>query len=62
MTVIQHGQTTYDWNGYSTDKKPLSGVPEGSRFHVIDTGKEYIFHNGMWVQDRRRIFALQNVD
>ena len=58
MAVIQNGQTTYNWNGYSSDKKPMSGVPEGSTFHVIDTGKQYIFHNKMWEQDKRLIYAL----
>ena len=45
------------WNGHSSDEKPTS-APEGSEFHAVDTGEEFIFHNGMWVQDLRRINAI----
>ena len=41
------------WNGHSSDEKPTS-APEGSEFHAVDTGEEFIFHNGMWVEDRRK--------
>ena len=47
------------WNGVSSDVKP-SDAPEGSGFHVIDTGEEYIYHNGMWVQDLRMINAINS--
>lgn len=45
------------WNGHSSDEKPTT-APEGSEFHAVDTGEEFIFHNGMWVQDLRRINAI----
>lgn len=47
------------WNGYSSDEKPSTSVSEGSQFHAVDTGEEFIYHNGMWVQDLRRINAIK---
>ena len=32
---------------------PIIGVAEGSKAHVIDTGEEYIFHDGTWELDLR---------
>jgi len=56
-TVIQR------WNGLSTDDKPITTatvtVSEGSTFHAIDTGEEFIYHNDMWAQDLRRINAIK---
>lgn len=49
------------FSGLSTDSWPLTDVPEGSTFHVIDTGEEYIFHNGTWELDRRQARALEGV-
>lgn len=49
---------TQRWNGASTDVKPEIAA-EGSTFHAVDTGEEFIFHNGMWVQDLRRINAIK---
>jgi len=48
----------HKWNGISSDVKPSSGVQEGSTFHYVDTGEEYVYHNDMWEQDMRRIYAL----
>lgn len=50
--------TIHRWNCISSDAFPSSGVPEGSTMHVVDEGKEYIYHNGAWEQDKRRIYAL----
>lgn len=49
------------WQGLSTDEKPTTDVTEGSTYHSVDTGEEYVFHNGMWERDLRRIAALQAV-
>ena len=49
------------WNGASSDIKPSSGVQEGSTFHAVDTGEEYIYHNGMWVEDLRLRYALRTI-
>lgn len=49
------------WQGLSTDDKPLTDVPEGSTFHVIDTGDQYIFHQDMWEVDLRLTAALEAV-
>ena len=46
------------WNGLSTDEKPEE-APEGSEFHAVDTGEEFIYHNGMWEQDMRKINAIK---
>lgn len=59
MTVCLIG-TIQRFAGYSTDEKP-SDVPEGSTFHSVDTGEEFIYHNGMWIQDLRNIYALRVV-
>jgi len=46
------------WNGSSADAKPDT-AQEGSEFHAVDTGEEFIYHNGMWVQDLRKINAIK---
>lgn len=62
MAFIQESNTKFHWNGFSSDLKPTSGTPEGSTFHVVDTGEEYIFHNKMWVRDLRMINALNGTN
>jgi len=52
--------TIYRWNGLSTDSKPSSAITEGSTFHCVDTGKQYIYHNGMWEEDLRLVWAIKN--
>ena len=60
MTILQ--QTTINrFNVVSSDAFPDSGIREGSTIHVIDTGEEFIYHDGTWQQDLRRIFALREV-
>ena len=46
------------WQGLSTDDKPSSDVPEGSGFHEIDTGLQYVYHQDMWELDLRLATAL----
>ncbi|MBW2632344.1 MAG: hypothetical protein JRC90_11435 [Deltaproteobacteria bacterium] len=53
--------TIHRWNGVSSDIKPVSGTAEGSTFHYIDTGEEFIFTNGMWEDDLRLRNALKEV-
>jgi hypothetical protein len=50
--------TIQRWNGASTDEKP-SDAKEGSTFHAVDTGEEFIFHNDGWERDLRRINAIK---
>ena len=52
--------TIQRFQGLSTDTKPLS-PPEGSTFHAVDTGEQYVFYNDTWEQDLRLIAALQAV-
>lgn len=54
--------TKQRWNGHSSDVKPSTDVKEGSEFHAVDTGEEFIYHNGMWIQDMRRINAIKMAD
>lgn len=58
--TVQLVTTTQRWNGHSADEKPTTGVREGSEFHTVDTGEEFIFHNQMWVKDLRKIKAIQD--
>ena len=59
--AVQLMTTIYRWNGISSDAKPDSGVTEGSTWHSVDTGEEYIYHNGMWEDDLRLRNALKEV-
>lgn len=52
ITTIQR------WAGFSTDVKPTD-AKEGATFHAVDTGEEYVYHDGVWVQDMRRINAIK---
>jgi len=56
MTVrLCTGEKRYQ--GLSSDEKPDS-PPNGSTFHIIDTGETYVFHDGTWEQDIRTQTAL----
>jgi len=44
--------------GLSTDTKP-SDAPEGSTFHAVDTGAQYVYFDGTWEEDLRKIYALR---
>ena len=57
MTVYLE-TTKQRWNGVAADVKPTT-AKEGSEFHAVDTGEEFIYHNGMWVQDLRKINAIK---
>lgn len=50
------------WQGLTTDDKPSSDVPEGSTFHCIDTGEQYIYHQDMWEKDLRLVNAIKEAD
>lgn len=52
--------TIQRFHGMSSDVKP-ENPPEGSTFHVVDTGEEYVFVDGTWERDVRLIAALQAV-
>lgn len=51
--------TIQRFQGLSTDAKPTD-PPEGSTFHSVDTGEQWVFYNGMWELDLRLIAALQD--
>ena len=46
------------WQGLSTDDRPSSDVPEGSTYHAVDTGAQYVYYDGTWEEDLRLIYAL----
>lgn len=50
ITTIQRYQ------GNSFDTKPPD-APDGSTFHVIDNGEEWVMHDGTWEKDLRAIKA-----
>jgi hypothetical protein len=47
------------WQGLSTDPKPSDDVPEGSTFHAVDTGAQFVYYDGTWEEDLRLIYALR---
>jgi hypothetical protein len=50
------------WQGPDGEHMGITDdVPEGSTYHAVDTGKQYIFHDGGWVEDLRLIYALTHV-
>lgn len=56
IKLVSHNAREY--TGLSSDELP-SNPNEGSTFHVVDTGEEYVFYNGTWEPDMRRIYAMQ---
>jgi len=54
LTVIGEQQ----YIGLSTENLP-ENAPNGSTFHMVDTGETYIFSNGMWESDMRLTTALK---
>lgn len=47
------------YEGVSTDTKPVTTtdatVVEGAQLHEIDTGKDFIYASGNWIEDVRRV-------
>lgn len=46
------------WNGPDGGYLDITDAPEGSTYHVVNTGKKMIFHDGGWVEDLRDIYAI----
>jgi hypothetical protein len=53
MTVSLIG-TVQRFIGNSYDIKPAD-APDGSTFHAIDRGEEWIMHDGTWEKDLRPV-------
>lgn len=53
------------FSGISSDAKPYKGdiskYPDGSTLHFVDTGEEFVYHDGMWEDDLRLKHALGEV-
>ena len=47
-----------NYHGLSTDEKP-DEPSEGSTFHAVDTGEQYVFFDGSWEPDLRMIYAVR---
>ena len=48
------------FQGLSTDDKPTDS-PDGSTYHSVDTGEQWVCHDGMWVIDLRMAKALETL-
>jgi len=46
--------------GLSTDTKPTDDIQEGSTFHAVDTGAQYVFYDGTWEEDLRLVYTLKH--
>jgi len=57
MAVKQVYAGDVNFQGFSSDPKP--GGPNGSTFHVIDTGEVYVCHEGAWSPDLRLARAIK---
>jgi len=57
IMAVKRVLDTGQYQGLSSDEKP--GATNGSVFHIIDTGEQYIMHDDMWEPDRRLIYAVQ---
>ena len=53
------------FTGISSDPMPAAGeiskYPDGSTLHFVDTGEDFVWHDGMWEEDVRLQTALKNV-
>jgi hypothetical protein len=50
--------------GLSTDAMPTtlpdgSALTNGSTYHVLDTGAQFVFHQGDWLPDLRTVYAIK---
>jgi len=50
-----------DFAGRDGDQASMPGATEGSRFHAVDTGRKYVFHDGGWTEDLRDIYVAMAV-
>lgn len=61
MTVCAVGSMGNKWQGQDGEQVTLENVDEGTTFHAVDTGAQYVYHNGGWAEDLRLIYASQHV-
>jgi hypothetical protein len=53
--------TTSQWNGQDGEHVTITDAQEGATFHAVDTGRQYIYHDGGWVEDLRQIYIAEHV-
>ncbi len=58
MTVMLVSMDRKMYQCLSSDELP--DAVEGSTLHMVDTGEEYVRHDGGWVQDKRRARAIHD--
>jgi hypothetical protein len=47
-------QSKQEYIGLSADTKPEAASP-GSTYHAVDTGEEWVYYNGVWSVDLRKV-------
>ena len=58
--AVQIIRSPHEYQGYSTQITDLQAVPDGSTYHSIDTGEEWIFHEGIPYPDLRYARRIKN--
>ena len=59
MAVVEVTATRH-WQILSSDSKPAG--TNGSTVHVVDTGEQFISHNGIWEEDLRLVYAIKQAN
>ncbi len=59
--TIRMQTTTSQWNGQDGEHVTITDAQEGATFHAVDTGRQYIYHDGGWVEDLRQIYIAEHV-
>lgn len=57
MTVKAIGAMNNKFQGLSTDTKPID-VLDGAKFDEMNTGIQWKFHDGTWIEDLELIYAF----
>ena len=61
MPVMPVDGTGKRWQGQDGDHVLMTGIDEGATFHAVDTGAQYVYHDGGWAEDLRAIYAAQHI-
>jgi hypothetical protein len=46
------------YQGLSSDEWP-TGASNGAMLHIVDTGEQFVFHDGQWFIDLRVIYPYK---
>ena len=61
MAVLIKNDRAVDYIGLSSDEYPVN-VIEGSTLHMVDTGEQFVSHEGIWEEDLRLIYAIKTAN